>query len=68
MSKLHSKIMNIGVNALHAASPRRDVQDAYMEGHELLAALKDLIGAVTHLKPCKATLDRANKAIAKAEA
>jgi hypothetical protein len=30
----HRKIMNIGANALHAGSPRQDVQDAYMEGHK----------------------------------
>jgi exonuclease VII small subunit len=35
--------------------------------NELLEALKDLVGATTHLQPCPATLERALAAIAKAE-
>lgn len=33
LNKLHSDIMNIPCNALHAASPNQEVQRAYKEGH-----------------------------------
>lgn len=51
-SSLHSAILNLGFNSLHAGSPRQDVQAAFGEGFKRArTAAAELVAAITPIAP-----------------